>query len=714
MTPEQAFKSGGSVYIQCSALGNPAPQFKWSRKDGRSLQNWRFSQLQNGSLWVMSIRKEDSGTYICTIRQSRGFDSTSEKSQSIIVRVLVPPKVFLLGPHRPVAEGDNVTLTCKIINGFPKPELIRWFRAKISLDEKNTTIVLKRIKKEQEGTYTCEASNGGGTASDSIRVIVDTPPKLNPDLKDESVLVYLYSLSRITCTESGDPEPNVTWTKNGNYIVQNNTLTINNVTLKDVGQYECSAENRAGQINATVWIDVIVFPVVAIYPRNQTVLEGRSTTMNCTAKGVPRPTLSWTFDNGELPPDAAMSNSSYQSILRLFSTSKSLEGWYTCNAKNKAGVAFTYSFLYVLEKPIISSKTDSLLIEGERLTLTCQADEATKEIRWTKDCDCGLSRANISQNGNNNSTLVIEKVLTSDRGKYSCEAIHEAGSASTSVDISVTEKPPTVTMSSIPHPSLIEGERLALTCVANEATNEIKWTKDNVSEIARASTEEIGKNSTLVIEKVLTSDSGNYSCMAVNNAGSASSSVYINVTDQDSAHDRSPIRRPNNPRRNLRGNGRGRGRGRGRGLPGVGHEARQQDPTIAWSRNYVVPATDHLLNHRLVQHIDILQTVGREDPGFDKIYRVRQFLGFVLRNSQRLYRLDREVSIDETIVPTKGAFSFIEYIENKPIRWGIKLWVLCEAKTGYVFNFQVYLGKEDGLVEEHLTRRVVKHFILPL
>ena len=69
--------------------------------------------------------------------------------------------------------------------------------------------------------------------------------------------VHLYSLSRITCTASGDPEPNVTWTKNGTYIVQNNTLTIDNVTLKDEGQYGCTAENRAGKINATVRIDVM-------------------------------------------------------------------------------------------------------------------------------------------------------------------------------------------------------------------------------------------------------------------------------------------------------------------------------------------------------------------------------------------------------------------------------------------------------------------------
>ena len=85
----------------------------------------------------------------------------------------VRPEVSLIGPYRPVNEGDNVTLACIITDGVPKPPQIRWLKDKIPLDENNRNMVLMSIKKEQEGNYTCETSNPGGSAKDNIKVIVD-------------------------------------------------------------------------------------------------------------------------------------------------------------------------------------------------------------------------------------------------------------------------------------------------------------------------------------------------------------------------------------------------------------------------------------------------------------------------------------------------------------------------------------------------------------
>ena len=44
----------------------------------------------------------------------------------------------------------------------------------------------------------------------------------------------------------------------------------------------------------------------------------------------------------------------------------------------------------------------------------------------------------------------------------------------------------------------------------------------------------------------------------------------------------------------------------------------------------------------------------------------------------------------------------------KPIKRGIKVWVLADSHNGYFMKFQVYTGKEGNRVEHGLGERVVK------
>ena len=104
----------------------------------------------------------------------------------------VPPEVSLIGPYRPVTEGENVTLTCIITDGVPKPGQIRWLKDKIRLDENNGNMILRSIKKEQEGTYTCETSNAGGSAKDNIKVIVDG------NTLQSSIECYIFNMNETT------------------------------------------------------------------------------------------------------------------------------------------------------------------------------------------------------------------------------------------------------------------------------------------------------------------------------------------------------------------------------------------------------------------------------------------------------------------------------------------------------------------------------------
>ena len=85
-------------------------------------------------------------------------------------------------------------------------------------------------------------------------------------------------------------------------------------------------------------------------------------------------------------------------------------------------------------------------------------------------------------------------------------------------------------------------------------------------------------------------------------------------------------------------------------------------------------------------------------------------------NCQQLYTMAQEVSVDESLVGYLGRYSGIQYMPNKHHhKFGIKLWMLCEASTGYAYHMNMYRGRKRGEPpEENATYNIVMRLMNPI
>ncbi|XP_037866463.1 piggyBac transposable element-derived protein 4 isoform X1 [Bombyx mori] len=87
----------------------------------------------------------------------------------------------------------------------------------------------------------------------------------------------------------------------------------------------------------------------------------------------------------------------------------------------------------------------------------------------------------------------------------------------------------------------------------------------------------------------------------------------------------------------------------------------------------------------------------------DKIIPIIEHLN---KKFKSLYVLEQNIAIDESLLLWKGRLSFAQKIATKRARVGIKSYELCESRTGYLWQMEVYTGKghahvvQDGEPEE--------------
>ena len=84
---------------------------------------------------------------------------------------------------------------------------------------------------------------------------------------------------------------------------------------------------------------------------------------------------------------------------------------------------------------------------------------------------------------------------------------------------------------------------------------------------------------------------------------------------------------------------------------------------------------------------------GRNSPGYSPTSKFQCFVDLLNTQSQRYYVPEQQLSVDESLVSTKGRTQMLQYIPSKAAKFGVKLWLIVESVSGYMLHTIVYRGK---------------------
>ena len=112
----------------------------------------------------------------------------------------------------------------------------------------NGTLQILHLRKGDSDFYVCSGSNLLGRVEKKTLLVVVSPPRftVKPPTK---VVAWVGDILILNCSATGDPQPVLTWKKQGSQLPVgrnqqiNGNLVIRSVTVNDKGIYSCIATN---------------------------------------------------------------------------------------------------------------------------------------------------------------------------------------------------------------------------------------------------------------------------------------------------------------------------------------------------------------------------------------------------------------------------------------------------------------------------------------
>ena len=86
----------------------------------------------------------------------------------------------------------------------------------------------------------------------------------------------------------------------------------------------------------------------------------------------------------------------------------------------------------------------------------------------------------------------------------------------------------------------------------------------------------------------------------------------------------------------------------------------------------------------------------KNSEDFDPLYKIRPIIKHFNERFQTV-PMPQHLCVDEQMCATKMKTFIRQYMPDKPHKWGVKLFVLCDS-SGFCYNFEVYGGAGDNVV----------------
>ncbi|XP_065644363.1 hemicentin-1 isoform X4 [Hydra vulgaris] len=489
----------GLVTFNCTADGNPAPNYTWFYKN---------SALSNETQLVVNANIGENEIYVCQV-------SNKVKSHSVSTAIIEPAMnvpVLNIMPFDRIEEGSTAVLTCEVERLGPINYL--WYKNGILIAGTSATKFFINAMRNDTGTYQCTAfKNQSMKSSNNITMKVEYLDKPVIIVTHPNKKICVNDYVQVICSSSGSSAITYQW-KYGNKVLSNfSVLEFESINKENHGEYSCEVFSVLGmkkQSFKVIMVHYLDEPFLDVSPSNN-VKEGSSLTLRCSVNSSEPVFYTWIKNDLDMEV-----HSEFFVISKV--NHHSDHGVYYCTASNIAGFK-TSNELTILVSYLKTPMITDVQKDGF-IFFTCFAEGyPSPQYIWK------LYEKNLTHND----TLQIE-ISKSYSNEYECTAFNEYHTKSVfSVGLKMSLSTPLLKV--FPSGNINRGSSVFFTCSMNSNKPvTYAWYKNKKVLVDQF-------DQVLHLENVNINDSGEYKCTISNDIEMETSKskkldvLYLNTPD---------------------------------------------------------------------------------------------------------------------------------------------------------------------------------------